>query len=387
MKPNETTFHITDIPRKKILILGPSFGAVSGVSTHLRQLFGSDLCHDFHLVHFQVGSEGRNEGWLGKLRRVLLSPIELGLTIALTRPDIVHLNTSMNPKGFWRDMVYLVVAHVLGSKIVFQVHGGVMPQTFCYGRQAFRLLLRKILMIPDAVVVLSNLAKQAYDAFVPLKRLAIIPNAIELEAYAGSEEKNFDVEPLRLVYIGRIAHDKGIQHAIEAVRILRKQYAVEKILFEIAGVGPDEKRFREMVKNLGIEDIVKFIGPVFGLEKIVFWQNAHVFIFPTFHEGLPYALLESLASGTPVITTQVGGIPDVVQENVHAIFIPPHHSLELAIAIKALMDDRAKLKKMSLNGKARARDDYGIEILARNFRQLYGAMVGKGYALTNEKTV
>ena len=111
----------------KVVILSPSRAAASGVTTHVNMLFASPLAGDFELLHFQVGSEGRSENGLQRLARILGSPIKLALLILRTRPDLVHLNTSINVKAYWRDFVFLIVAELLGCKIVNQIHGGVMP--------------------------------------------------------------------------------------------------------------------------------------------------------------------------------------------------------------------------------------------------------------------
>src|SRR5580658_5051250 len=119
--------------RSKVLLLGPARSAVSGVSTHLNQLFASNLAQSFSLSQFQVGSEGRSEGRMGTLLRMLISPFQLTLRLLRTRPDVVHINTSFEPKGYWRDLVYLVIAKLLRLKVVYQVHGGAQPQEFFAG--------------------------------------------------------------------------------------------------------------------------------------------------------------------------------------------------------------------------------------------------------------
>jgi hypothetical protein len=113
-----------------ILLLGPARTAVSGVSTHLNQLFSSKLGACFRLSQFQVGSEGRAEGRFGILLRVLTRPFELTARLLLDRPSIVHINTSFEPKGYWRDLAYLAVGKLLRRKVVYQVHGGALPQEF-----------------------------------------------------------------------------------------------------------------------------------------------------------------------------------------------------------------------------------------------------------------
>src|SRR5258706_13918847 len=119
--------------KRKIVVFGPSLEAVSGVSTHVRMLLASDLARDFELLHFQVGSEGRRENALQKLMRFILSPLRLALFLLRTGADAVHLNTSLDAKAYWRDVVYSIVASLLGRRVVNQIHGGGIPPGFFCG--------------------------------------------------------------------------------------------------------------------------------------------------------------------------------------------------------------------------------------------------------------
>ena len=110
-----------------IFLTGPDVGAVSGVSTHLTQMFSSSLSADFRLIHFQTGSEGRRENKWGKLRRAIESPVHLVAATARHRPRIIHINSAPFPKAFWRDAVYLVLAKSMGRRTVLEMHGGHLP--------------------------------------------------------------------------------------------------------------------------------------------------------------------------------------------------------------------------------------------------------------------
>lgn len=116
------------------MLLGPALHAVSGVTTHLNQLFHSSLAHDHQLLHFQVGSEGRKESRLSKLLRFAASPLQFVQAVRRQRPQIVHINTSMEWRSYWRDIVYLALAKAMGKRVVYQVHGGALPQVFRAGR-------------------------------------------------------------------------------------------------------------------------------------------------------------------------------------------------------------------------------------------------------------
>src|ERR1700674_444826 len=110
--------------RPVTLLLGPHLAAVSGVSTHLNLLFASRLADEFSLVHFQAGREGRNETAASRFARFLTSPLRLAATILVRRVAIVHLNTSLDFRAYWRDLAYMLVAKICGTRVVYQVHGG-----------------------------------------------------------------------------------------------------------------------------------------------------------------------------------------------------------------------------------------------------------------------
>lgn len=358
-----------------VLLLGPSRQAVSGVSTHLNQLFGSQLAAEFGLVQLQVGSEGRSESTWQKLVRFASSPAVLVLYVLRYRPKIVHLNTSIEPKSFWRDAVYLFVCKCMRRKVVYQIHGGEPPDRFFQHSRLLTRFLRWVLSLPDAVVVLAECESVGYKAFAPINYLRTIPNAIDLAEFGFGDAKSFQAERLVVGYIGRLAEDKGIFDLVEALGILRRDGRLN-VQFRVAGAGPAESELKEAISRNGLDEHTDFLGPVFGRNKLEFWRTTDVFIFPTYHrEGLPYTVLESLASGTPMITTRVGGIPDAVVDGVHGYFVQPRAPQQLADAIDRLTQDRHWLRTASVRCAEQARQHYGIDRLAGQFSEVYRLML------------
>jgi glycosyltransferase involved in cell wall biosynthesis len=362
-----------DSPLPHILLLGPARAAVSGVSTHLNQLFGSKLGGAFRLSQFQVGSEGRAECRLGPLLRILTSPFELTALLLRDRPSIVHINTSFEPKGFWRDIAYLAVAKLLRRKVVYQVHGGALPQEFFASSVVLTALLRRVLSCPDVVVLLSNREMAAYRKFVPNARLELIANAIEVHDGNFSVARYIGNRPLEIVYVGRLADNKGVFQTVEAARILRDRGV--DMHFSFAGTGPAEPRLRAAIDAAGLGGRVGLLGAVFGAAKQQLWQRADVFAFPTYHrEGLPYALLESMAAGAVPVISPVGAIPEVMQHEVHGLFVPSRNPPALADALERLDQDRALLLRLAVTGRKRIEDQYSVARLAAEFRQLYASL-------------
>lgn len=356
-------------------MLGPAMQAVSGVTTHLNQLFGSSLAKQVELLHFQVGSEGRKEGRVAKLMRFVTSPIAFSVFLLRHRPDIVHLNSSLEPKSYWRDIAYLLVARLLGRKVVYQVHGGALPEEFFAGRAALTALLRRVLSMPDVVVLLAQAELVAYRKFVPGQRLEVVPNAIDAASLVQAPIHAKTGEPLHLAYLGRLAENKGIFESVEALATLVREG--RDLRLSIAGGGPDEARLRARVAELGLEGHVAFLGPLFGEAKDALWRQSDVFTFPTYHrEGLPYALLEAMAAGAVPVTTPVAAIPDVMQDGVHGLLIEPRNVEGLARALAHLDDDRASLASMAEAGRKRVLEAYTVDRLAGDFRRIYAELAG-----------
>ena len=357
-----------------IVILSPSLRAVSGISTHVNLLNQSTLASEYELVHFNVGREGRTESSAQRFVRLLQSPFHLAWLIVRFRPAVVHINTAMDPKGYWRDMWYVAVSRLLRRKVLFQIHGGSLPEEFFGKSRLLRSLLRRVLRASHALVLLSQVEYDAYKAFVPGARVELVPNAIAPEGLLGADTaKATRGKPLHLAYVGRLVATKGVLEAIEATRILRDRGVA--VHLSIAGSGPFEGKLREAVAEAGLSDRVTFRGPLFGEEKNLLWREADLFAFPTYHkEGLPYALLEAMAAAAVPVTNPVGAIPDVMRHGVHGLFVPPRDPQALADTLARLDADRAQLARMAAAGRQRVLENYSIARLASDFRRLYATL-------------
>lgn len=352
--------------RPTVLLLGPDRGVISGVATHLNLLFGSALARRFEIEHFQVGSEGRTEGALGLGLRLLTSPFRLAAAIVRSGASIVHVNPSLSPKAFWRDLPHVIAAKLCGARVVYQIHGGSV-------KQMNRAVLRVALALPDVVVVLARCERDELRELLPQQNVALVPNAIDCEPFLQPRDKAEG--PLKLFHIGRLVPAKGVFEIVQALARVR-ELGLDATL-TIAGDGPALPRVRAMVDELGLAAHVTFAGPAFGERKTRLTCDADVLLLPTYHaEGLPYALLEGMAAGLVPIVTRVAAIPDVVTEGIHGRFVPPRDPEAIAQAIVALASDRAALARMSARCRERALSAYSIERLADDFTALYASLGG-----------
>ncbi len=363
--------------RARVAILGPALAALSGVSTHVNMLLASDLGRSFKLLHFQVGSEGRTETLVVKLVRFCVSPFQFAIFLMRSRVDVVHLNTSLDAKAYWRDLAYLVVAKLLRRRVVNQIHGGPNPRDFFPRSALLTWILRQFLVRSDAVTVLSSGELAAYASFDSRIKTYLVPNAIDPSGLIDEPRSINSDEPLRLIYLGRIIESKGVFDVLKALQQLRQQG--RRFTFVVAGTGRDEVRLRDAIREAGLEDCTRMLGGIFGAAKNKLWLRSDAFVFPTRHaEGLPYALLEAMASGCVPIVAPVAAIPDVLQSASQGYLVPASDIPSIVAAIAQLDDSREKLAHMAECARGRIAEYYTLTRLAADFDAIYRRVLRAG---------
>jgi len=361
--------------RPVVLLLGPSREALSGVSTHLNLLLPSAaLAREFDLAHFQVGSEGRSEGRLRRWLRLAADPLRLAAAILRHDAGVVHVNTSLNARAYWRDIAYVAVAKLLGARVLYQVHGGELPQKFLGGGRLAGAFLRFTLRLPDVLVVLASVELDAYRAFVPGQPVALVPNGIDCERFLRHGRPAPEPRaPLALAFIGRLAREKGVFEILEAMRLAREAGVAARLL--VAGAGPDEESLRQCVQELDLRREVTFVGVLDDKGKARLLGQSDALLLPSYSEGLPYALLEAMAAGAVPVVTRVGAMPDVVTEGQHGLFVPHADPQALAAAIGSLAADRASLARMRDACRRRIASAFSIARVADDLRALYSTLL------------
>ena len=358
--------------RPVALLTGPRRAALSGVSTHVDLLLRSELARSFNLIHFEVGREGREEGRLARVARLLVSPFLLASQVLAHHAAIVHLNTALTPRAYWRDLMYMAVARLCGARVLYQVHGGPVPEAFCRGRRVAGAFVRATLGLADTIVVLSSSEREAFSRFGVAAPVLTLPNAVDCSPYdALVREPPAQARPLRLLYLGRLVREKGLYELIEGLQLACSRGAGAELI--LAGDGAEAAALREAAAT-GARAPVGFVGPVRGADKLALLRWADVLALPSYSEGLPYALLEGMAAGVPAIATRVGAIPEVVADGVNGLLLEPRSAEAIAAAIQRLTSDRAALARMSEASRATISARYSIPRLAAELAALYASL-------------
>lgn len=293
----------------KVLITTPRLEKLGGVAIFyevLQKYFRQDV------EYFSVGSLPHRERWGCSIFRLLRDYWRFWRKLRNTDYDIVHLNPSLTPKAITRDAVFLLIAKVLGKKVlVFMLGWDFKCEQII--RRYFLTLFRFVYFKADAFVVPASefrhkLKDMGYHKRIFLKTTAVDDIFLAYRNIASdgnssdSEERKFNI-----LFLSRVEKTKGVYEVIDTYRILKARHP--KLFLTIAGNGAELDSVIKYARNLGIQDI-KFPGFVEIETKTTLFKQADVYFFPSYSEGMPISVLEAMALGLPIVTRPVGGIRD-----------------------------------------------------------------------------
>ncbi|MEM2146867.1 MAG: glycosyltransferase [Candidatus Jordarchaeaceae archaeon] len=213
----------------------------------------------------------------------------------------------------------------------------------------------------------SENLKRHIEAYDIRARFEIIPNVVDTTIFYPSKNNENELQNRKkLLTVALLTPIKGIIYLLNAVKKLRSKR--NDFELHIVGDGPQRVEYEVAAKNLDLENIVYFHGLKSKEEVANFMRSSDIFVLPSLCENLPCVLIEAMASGLPVVATNVGGIPELVDSET-GILVPPQDPNSLAEAIDNVLDNVERFKKDRIAHKART--NFSFEAVAQRFNKLY----------------
>lgn len=356
--------------RKKILIAGPSPARRGGVSHHIKTLLNSPLQNDFHLVYFRVGPE-YSDYKLTVIFKFMITPFRFLFQLLTVKPDVLHLNPSFDRKSLLRELPMILLSRIFGCAGLVQFHGGSVENLVKKNR--IPVYLKLLLSLAHHVILLTEIQKKALLKFLPTLQASVLPNMVYIPKKSKKYTKRED--GFKLLFLSRIERKKGIYDILEAIPLVIEKFP--KAWFYFAGEGPDRSNVEKLCSDEKIREHVKFFGHVGKDMKDRLFSESDVFLFPSQHpEGMPYAILEAMAHGLPIIATPVGSLPEIVLHGQNGLLIPTESPHKLAESIIQLLVDFDLRKKMGSMNRKLAEEKFNITVVSQKFKNLYESFSG-----------
>ena len=268
--------------------------------------------------------------------------------------DIIHTHVYGHPHVFFASLA----AKIKGIKLIHTTH--------CPWTDAYRSFLGKVLLkltygtlskfavnLSDKVIAITPWELEFLKKY-NIKNFTVIPNGVDNLFFKKIKNNNFkkklNIKGKVVLFFGRLNVTKGPDKLVLAAKEILKER--KDICFVL--VGPDEGIKDNLVEMIKHDKNILLLDPIYDRKKIAeMYQAADVFVLPSFREGLPLTMFESLASGLPIIASPVNGIPYEMNEN-NGIFVNYGDINGLKQAILKILDNPKLAKKYALNNKKTA---------------------------------
>ena len=321
------------------------------VTSALGKQYKEELYSDrIRLLKVPVNNQNIHHSSNRELLKYAARALRLSLRLHRKNPYDLCWAWSAVPAGG----VALALSYLTDLKYFVRVSGPDIPgfeQRYRYLYPVLSPIIRKIWHRAITIVAkCKGEAEMIYKVSKPVK-IDLIPNGVDLDVFQpGDPIPNEGT--LRLICVARLIKRKGQHHLIQVVQSLQQQGL--DLELEFVGTGDEEGKYKDLAKQLGISDRVKFLGYVPRQDIPALYRKAHVFVLPSFNEGMSVSTLEAMASGLPVIVTNTGGTEELVHHGVNG-YVFEWGDLEAFLThLKNMAKDRQSARRMGMASRKRA---------------------------------
>lgn len=337
----------------KILMVGMSLTKTrGGISTLIGEILNSDLKNDFAIEYIESQAEDYKR--FDKLIFAIKAVFGFLVKIVTKNPALVYVHIGSNA-SLYREPFFIVLAKIFGKKTISHFHAGDVDEYLEKQSNFGRKFISWAIGLSDKLIAVSKDSANKLRKLAPKNELEIIVNAIDTKPFTFSAERLAERNGVvKLLFVGAMGKLKGETDLADAVKIIAEEYTN----FRVSFLGFGSENLQNYCKKLQIENFIEFVGAVSLNERLAFFENADIFVLPTYAEAMPMAVIEAMAAGLPIVSTTVGGIPELVSEAEEGFLIEPANAEKLAEKLSILI----KNKELRVEMGEKAQEKVGKEL-------------------------
>jgi len=301
-------------------------------------------------------------GWSGKIRRI----------IADEKPDVINIHTPVPGLGdlasfAGRNIPQVITYHTGSMRKGNYLDIFILP----YEKVALKFMLRRA----KAVVCSSDFVRTDFLKKYMSKSETITPG-VDTEFFAPNPKVCAqDPTVLFAASLARGQEHKGLKTLLDAIKILKEEFSNIKLI--VAGDGDLKNKYESYAKQNNLKASVEFRGKLQGQELPEAYRKANLFALPTASDSQPLVILEAMAAGLPIVSTRIGGIPNMIEDGEEGFLIEPHNPQVLANKIGELLRDPQLREKFSEAARERAIKDFSWQKRMEKYNEILEKAIGE----------
>lgn len=343
---------------------------VHGASMMGKYIHDSQIVNEAFNCHYINLTTAKNLADIGKIGlRKLIQFVQLlsriRKEVKKLKPQLVYVTPNACGGAFYKDFVVVQLLKAMGCKVVAHYHnkGVATRQNHKPDKWLYRHFFKGIQIILLAKPLYADMQR-----FVKREQVLFCPNGIPESSPTNKAPQKGS--PPHIFFLSNLLIDKGVLTLLDACKLLKEQ----GYMFQCDFVGGETadmnaERFKQECIQREIADCVTYHGRKYGEEKLAFFQQADLFVLPTFNECFPLVLLEAMEQSLPCISSAIGGTPEIVDEGKTGFLVPCRKVQPLVERIGLLLKDEALRKKLGKAGRAKFEREYTLTRFEENIKR------------------
>lgn len=312
--------------------------------------------------------------YLAKLQVPFFVLFELVYAIIIAhkeRVDVIHSHWII-PQG----LIGAICKKVTKAKHITSIHGSDI--NLCLNNRFLRMILNFVVDNTDQICTNSSFTHHQLEkaSRSSVRKATIIPMGVDINRFKVQDRANVEINRPKktILSVGRLIDWKGTKYLLLAMEKVLKQLPNTQLI--IGGTGPEGENLIRLTAELNIQDSVIFAGYIEDKYLLKFYSRADVFVLPSIEidgqtEGLGVVLLEAMACCVPVVGSNVGGIPDIIQDGYNGYLVPEKNPDELSKRIVQLLIDPDLAKRIGENGLSTVQSRFTWDRIGHQFKDIY----------------
>lgn len=343
-----------------------------GITSVIKQILDHEWTEGEVDIRFLPSYQGGNN--VQKILYFLGAVKEYNTILKKDPPDLVYIHMSHHG-SFDRASALQKIAKKYNIPTVVHLHGSEFKKYYDECSNKKRKAISGFFEDCGAVITLGTLWKQYIRSIAPKAKIHVLNNSIHIPRRTVTQEQ----DEVNVLFLGVLIQRKGVADLLQAVKELvdGKKFQGIRVRFHIGGTGPEEEALKQYVRDNQLDSCVDFLGWVDGETKKKALETNHVFILPSYNEGLPIAILEAISYGMPVIATNVGSISEAVQEEDNGFLVNPGDVGGYVNALQRLITDYALRLSMAKRSRELAEKEYDEKKYFVKLNEVFSSVLGR----------
>ncbi len=364
--------------KAKVIFIGPVPPPYMGPTLATEILLRSRLAREYRLLHLD-NSDHREMDKLGavdfwNIVLPLWSYVVLLWMLIRHRPQAVYVPISQTTLGYLKDSVYIIIAKLFGRRVISHLRGGYFRQWLQSASALTRWYVKRVHGLVDAQIVLGDSLRNMFEGILPAERIYVVPNG---RNFPDMSKRQALGARLRVLFFGNFNRSKGVLDVLHAVPQVVASFPAIEFVFAGEWTESDTRAEIEAFVDKNPSLPVRVLGRISGQNKLEVLANSDIFVFPTYYpfEGHPWVIVEAMAAGLPVISTDHAAISESVCHGKTGFLVAKQSPQAIAEKVLLLAGDERLRASMGQAGRQRYEQHFTEESMSERMVNVFDAVL------------